>query len=74
MNPWTKFSGLIAPGAKSIVTVIAVGVSGDVTVELSNGAVIKVAGADVSVGDKVIIQAEKIIGKAPALPIVNTVV
>lgn len=74
MNPWTKFSGLVAPSAKSIVTVIAVGTNGDVTVELSSGAIIKVAGSGVSVGNKVIIQSEKIIGKAPALPIVNTVV
>ena len=74
MNPWKQFNELIAPGAKAIVTVELVNGDGTVTVSLASGASIKVSGDNVSVGDKVIIQAERIIGKAPALPVVRIVV
>lgn len=74
MNPWKQFSGLIAPGAKAIVSVAAVNLDGTVDVTLASGGTLKVSGVGVSVGDNVIIQQEKIIGKAPVLPIINTVV
>lgn len=74
MNPWKQFTSLIAPNSKTIVTVAAVNADGTVDVTLANGEALRVAGVGVSVGDKVIIQEEKIIGKAPTLPIVNTVV
>mgnify|MGYP000112002264 CR=1 FL=1 len=74
MNPWKQFTSLIAPSSKTIVTVAAVNADGTVDVTLANGATIRVAGAGVSVGDKVVIQEEKVIGKAPTLPIVNIIV
>lgn len=74
MNPWKQFSHLIAPGAKAIVTVAAVNSDGTVDVTLASGAALKVSGSGVSVGDKVIIQGEKIVSKASVLPVVNTVV
>lgn len=68
MNPWVKFSRLMAPGAKLIVTVASVGTDGTSIVTLRDLSTVRVAGDSVGVGEKAFIQSGRIVGKAPALP------
>lgn len=68
MNPWVKFSQLLAPGVKQIVTVTSVGTDGTSIVALRDTSTVRVAGDSVSAGDKAFIQGGRIIGKAPDLP------
>ncbi|MDP2610015.1 MULTISPECIES: hypothetical protein [unclassified Oceanobacter] len=66
-NPWTRLSKLIAPGAKTIVTVTTVHTDGTSTVTLRSGDTLRVQGDTVAASSKAIIQAGRIIGKAPDL-------
>ena len=67
-NPWTRLSKLISPGPKTIVAVTTVHPDGTSTATLRSGETIRVQGDYVPAGSKAIIQAGKIIGKAPDLP------
>ncbi|MDP2548094.1 hypothetical protein [Oceanobacter sp. 4_MG-2023] len=66
-NPWTRLSKLIAPGAKTIVTVTTVHTDGTSTVTLRSGDTLRVQGDTVSEGNAALIQQRRIIGKVPNL-------
>jgi hypothetical protein len=70
-NPWVRFGALIAPGAKSVVTVTAVNVNGTSVVTLRGGGSVTVQGVSVDVGGSAIIQDGRIIGAAPDLPVAS---
>ncbi|HBA34885.1 MAG TPA: hypothetical protein DCZ12_12195 [Gammaproteobacteria bacterium] len=67
-NPWKSFSKLLAPGARTIVTVQTVNSDGTSVVELRSGDTIRVRGDSVAATEKAIIQNGEIKGKAPDLP------
>ncbi|WP_221800421.1 hypothetical protein [Oceanobacter mangrovi] len=66
-NPWTRLNKLLAPGAKTIVTITTVNTDGTSIVTLRSGDTIKVQGDTVSVGDKAMIQAGRVVAKVPGL-------
>lgn len=68
-NPWAKFQELIAPGAKTLVSVTTVHSNGTTTVTLRDGSEVLVQGDSVAAGSKAFIQDGKIVGKAPDLPV-----
>jgi len=67
-NPWARLSKLISPGPKTIVAITTVNQDGTSTATLRSGETIRVQGDNVPAGSKAIIQAGKIVGKAPDLP------
>ncbi len=73
-NPWVKFGALIAPGSKAVVTVSTVNADGTSIVELRGGGSLRVQGDSVMQGAKALIQGGRIVGAAPALPLVSMVV
>lgn len=66
-NPWIRLNKLLTPGAKTIVTITRTNIDGTSTATLRSGETIRVQGDNVATGDKAIIQANRIIGKAPNL-------
>lgn len=66
-NPWTQFQRLIAPGAKTIVTVTTVNTDGTSIVTLRSGDTVRVQGDTVTAGSKAIIQNGRILRTAPDL-------
>ncbi len=67
-NPWSDYAKLLAPGARTIVTVSVVNSDGSSTVTLRTGETVRVAGDSVSAGQKAIIQDGRILKRAPDLP------
>ncbi len=73
-NPWVRFGALTAPGTKMVATVASVNADGSSVVTLRGGGSLRVQGDDVTVGDKVLIQQGRIIGRAASLPAVSVTV
>ena len=70
-NPWVRFSELVKPGARVVVTVAAQGGDGTSVVTLRDGSQMRVQGDSVAVGDRAVIQQGRITGGAPGLPLVD---
>ena len=68
MNQVQRLRELLSDGPRQIVTVDAVNTDGSSLVSLRTGDQLRVAGDTVEVGQKAIIQAGRIIGRAPDLP------